>query len=227
MDLQLGGRVVLVVGGSGYIGSAIADSIRAEGATVVLASRTPREGSIVLDAGDQASVDAAIQQVVDTHGRLDGVVITAAPSAHTLDASRLSDPEQVASAMDGKSLSFLRVANAVLPVMTAAGFGRVVGISGQIAYLTGNITGTIRNVALNIAAKSLADEVAGTGVTVNTVNPGNVVDDPSPVVEPGRPGQSSPAQIAALVTFLISPLSAAVSGENISVGHKVRGVNLQ
>jgi len=226
MDLQLTNRVILVVGGTGYIGSVIADHIRAEGATVVVGSRSG-DGGIRLDASNQASVDAAIDQVLAEHGRLDGVVITAAPAAHTLDSSRLSDPEQVATALDGKSLSFLRVANAALPVLTAAGYGRIVGISGQIAYMTGNITGTIRNAALNIAAKSLADEVAGSGVTINTVNPGNVSDEPSSKVEYGKPGQSSPAQIADLVTFLISPLSAAVSGENLSVGHKMRGINFQ
>jgi len=225
MDLQLTNRVVLVVGGTGYIGSAIAATARTEGATVVTASRTG--GDIQLDASNQASVDAAIQQLLAEHGRLDGVVITAAPSAQTLDPTRLSDPTLIASALDGKSLSFLRVAQAVLPIMAAAGYGRIVGISGQNAYLTGNITGTIRNVALNIAAKSLADEMAGSGVTVNTVNPGNVVDEPSSVVELGRPGQSSPKQIADVVTFLISPLASAVSGENISVGHKMRGVNFQ
>ncbi len=226
MDLKLKNHVVLVVGGTGYIGSAIAAHAAAEGATVVVASRSGKNG-IQMDAHDQSSVDAAIHQLVADHGRLDAVVITAAPAAQTLDPARLSDPVQVAEAMNGKSLSFLRVANTVLPIMSAAGYGRIVGISGQIAYMTGNITGTIRNAALNIAAKSLADEVAGSGVTVNTVNPGNVVDEPSTTIEHGRPGQSSPTQIADLVTFLISPLSAAVSGENISAGHKVRGINFQ
>jgi NAD(P)-dependent dehydrogenase (short-subunit alcohol dehydrogenase family) len=223
MDLQLTNRVVLIVGGTGYLGSAIADRARAEGATVVIASRN---SGLVFDAQDQASVDAGIQQILTDHGRLDAVVVTAAPAAGTLDASRLSDPEQVEEQFSKKSMTFLRVANAVLPVMVSAGYGRVVGISGQIAYTTGNITGSIRNAALNIASKNLADQVAGSGVTVNTVNPGNVLDEPSASVEPGRAGQSSPQQIADLVAFLISPLAGAVSGENISVGHKVRGVIL-
>lgn len=230
MDLQLNTRVVLVVGGTGYIGAASAARLRAEGATVVVASRHPGDAAagdrIEMDARSQASVDAAIARVLAEHGRLDGVVVTAAPAAGTLDATRLSDPAQVEEQLDAKSMSFLRVANTVLPIMVEAGFGRIVGISGQIAYLTGNITGTIRNAALNIAAKSLADEVAGSGVTINTVNPGTVHDEPAMEVEYGRPGESSPTHIADLVAFLVSPLAAAVSGENISVGHKVRGINL-
>jgi NAD(P)-dependent dehydrogenase (short-subunit alcohol dehydrogenase family) len=222
MDLQLNDRVVLVVGGNGLIGSAIAGRAREEGATVVVASRRGGEG-ILMDASNDESVNAAIANVVDEFGRLDAVVISAAPSARTLDPARNSDPAQVAAAIDGKALTFLRVANAVIPVMRAAGFGRIVGISGQNAHITGNIAGSIRNAALNIAAKNLADELAGTGVTVATVNPGGVSETPAAAVEPGKPGESSPAQIADLVAFLISP-RAAVSGESIAVGHRIRGV---
>jgi NAD(P)-dependent dehydrogenase (short-subunit alcohol dehydrogenase family) len=221
MDLQLADRVVLVVGGSGLIGSAIADRARAEGATVVVGSRSGKNG-IQLDGRDEASVAAAVSGLLDQYGRLDAVVVSAAPSARTLDPERNSSPEQVADAFDGKALVFLRIANAVLPRMQEAGFGRIVGISGQNAYLTGNIAGSIRNAGLIIAAKNLADLVAGTGVTINTVNPGNVTETPASAVEPGKPGESSPAQIADLVAFLISPLSA-VSGESIAIGHRIRG----
>jgi NAD(P)-dependent dehydrogenase (short-subunit alcohol dehydrogenase family) len=222
MDMQLQGRVVLVVGGTGYLGSAIVNRARSEGATVVVASRSAPEG-IALDATDQRSVDGGIAQVLREYGRLDAVVVSAAPSARTLDQSRNSDPAQIVTAFDAKALAFLRVANAAIPVMLAAGYGRIVGISGQNAYLTGNITGAVRNAALNITGKNLADEIAGSGVTVNTVNPAIVRDEPSTEVVSGRGGESSPTQIADLVAFLISPLSA-VSGESIAVGHRVRGV---
>jgi NAD(P)-dependent dehydrogenase (short-subunit alcohol dehydrogenase family) len=222
MDLSLRDRVVLVVGGGGFIGSAIVQRARDEGAIAVIASRNPVDG-IGLDATDPLSVSAGVDRVIRYHGRLDAVVISAAPAAQTLDPARNSDPAQVAEAFDGKALAFLRVANAAIPIMTAAGYGRIVGISGQNAFLTGNITGAIRNAALNIAAKNLADAVAGSGVTINTVNPARVKSEPSADVEIGRGGESSPAQIADLVAFLISPLSA-VSGESIAVGHRVRGV---
>ncbi len=221
MDLQLRDRVVLVVGGTGLIGSAIARRARDEGATVVVASRGGGEG-IVMDARDDESVAAAVAHILDDFGRLDAVVVSAAPSARTLDPTRNGDPAQVADAFDAKALAFLRVANAVIPAMLDAGFGRIVGISGQNAFMTGNIAGSIRNAALIIAAKNLADGLADTGVTVTTVSPGIVSDTPAGTVEPGRPGESSPTQIADLVAFLISPISA-VSGESIAVGHRVRG----
>ncbi|MCU1405423.1 MAG: short-chain dehydrogenase/reductase [Glaciihabitans sp.] len=222
MDIQLQGRVVLVVGGTGFIGSAIAQRASAEGATVVVASRSADAG-VTLDAGDERSVAAGIEQVLREHGRLDAVVVTAAPSAQTLDQARNGDPAQVAEAFDGKALAFLRVANAALPVMLAAGYGRIVGISGQNGFVTGNITGAVRNAALNIIGKNLADQLAGTGVTVNTVNPATVKVEPAAAVAAGQGGESSPAQIADLVAFLISPLSA-LSGESIAVGHRVLGV---
>lgn len=221
MDLQLSDRVVLVVGGTGFIGTAIVETLRAEGATVVAAARG-ESADVVLDATDDASIAGALERVRSEHGRLDAVVVTAAPAAQTLDQSRLSDPVQVADAVEGKAMAFLRVANAVIPGMREAGFGRVVGVSGQNALLTGNITGSVRNAALLIAAKNLADELAGTGVAVNVVNPGPVTESPSSEVAAGKPGESSPQQIADLVAFLVSPRSS-LSGESIATGHKVRG----
>jgi NAD(P)-dependent dehydrogenase (short-subunit alcohol dehydrogenase family) len=222
VDLQLRGRVVLVVGGTGYIGAAVAERLREEGAEVVVASRHPGDG-VLIDARDTASVGAGVAQVLAEHGRIDGVVVTAAPSAGTLDPARSTDPDQVADAVDGKALAFLRIANAVLPGMRAAGFGRIVGISGQNAWLTGNLTGAVRNAALIVAAKNLADAAIADGVRITVVNPGGVVDDPAAEVGTGQGGQSSPAQIADLVTFLVSPRSA-VSGESIAIGLRTKGV---
>jgi NAD(P)-dependent dehydrogenase (short-subunit alcohol dehydrogenase family) len=223
MDLRLRDRVILVVGGHGLIGRAVVAQLREEGAVAIPASRHAPDG-IVMDAADEASVTAGLADVRAAHGRLDGLVVTAAPSARTLDPQRNSDPAQVLEAFDAKALTFLRLANAVLPEMTAAGYGRVVGISGQNAFLTGNITGSVRNAALIIAAKNLADAVAGSGVTVNAVSPSIVSDDPSPEVTLGRSGECSPQDVAVMVAFLLSPLSGAVSGESIAVGHRVRGV---
>ena len=225
MNLGLRGHVALVVGGTGLIGRAIGERLRTEGATAVAAARHVVDG-ITLDAQDSASVTTALKQVIEQHGRLDALVVAAAPSAQTLDASRHADPDQVLAAVDAKAMSFLRLANAALPIMVRAGYGRIVGMSGQNAFLTGNVTGSVRNAALIIAAKSLADRVAGSGVTVNTVSPGAVSASPTSDVELGSGGESSPEQIADLVAFLASPRAGAVSGESIAIGHRVRGVTL-
>ena len=176
-----------------------------------------------MDAADDGSVAGGVAEIVGEHGRIDGLVVAAAPSARTLDASRNSDPAQVLAAVDGKVLTFLRVANAVIPAMRDRGYGRIVGVSGQNAFLTGNITGSVRNAALIITAKNLADALAGTGVTVNAVSPSIVSDSPSFDVAVGKSGQSRPEDIAALIALLVSPLGGAISGESIAVGHRVRG----
>lgn len=225
MDLQLENRVVLVVGGHGLIGTAVVDRLRDERAIAIPASRHATDG-LVLDAADDESVAGALRRVLDRHHRLDGVVIAAAPSGRNLDPESNSNPAQVLAAVDAKALVFLRVAKAALPIMTAAGFGRIVGVSGQNAFTTGNVSGSVRNAALIIAAKSLADSVAGSGVTVNTVSPGIVTNSPGPTVEIGQGGESKPSDSANLITFLLSPLAAALSGESIAIGHRVRGVTV-
>jgi NAD(P)-dependent dehydrogenase (short-subunit alcohol dehydrogenase family) len=222
VDLGLAGRVAVVVGGTGYIGTAVTARLREEGATVLTASRSG--GDLRIDAADPASVETGFGEVVRAYGKVDVLVVAAAPSAGTLDPSTLSDPEVVIAGVAAKAMTFLRLAQAVLPGMREAGFGRVVAVSGQNAYLTGNVVGSVRNAALIVAAKNLADEYAGSGVTVNVVNPGTVVDEPSAEVAPARGGESSPAQIAALIAFLASDPAAAISGESIATGHKLRGV---
>jgi NAD(P)-dependent dehydrogenase (short-subunit alcohol dehydrogenase family) len=225
VDLGFDGQVALVVGGTGLIGRAVVERLRAEGVTTVVAARHATE-DLVLDARDDAAVASAVAEVVEQWGRLDVLVVTAAPSAQTLDPARQADPIQVLDAIDGKAMTFLRLANAVLPIMTKSGYGRIVGVSGQNAYLTGSVTGSVRNAALIIAAKNLADSVAGTGVTVNTVSPGTVSPDPKTDVAPGRPGESSPDEIADLIAFLVSPRARAISGEAIAIGHRVRGMTV-
>lgn len=225
MDLQLQHRIALVVGGAGLIGSAVVERFRAEGATVVVASRHPEGDGVVLDGRDTASVQRAVDAVMAEHGRIDALVVSAAPSAQTLDPARDGDPDQVIDAFDAKALVFLRIANAVIPHMRAAGYGRIVVLSGQNAFVTGSITGSVRNAATILVAKNLADSLAGTGVAVTAVSPGIVSPEPAKEVQPGAPGQSSPTQIADLIAFLGSPLSA-VTGESIAIGHRVRGVTL-
>ncbi len=223
MDLELDGKIVLVVGGTGLIGSAVVGCLRAEGAIAISAARSAST-DLQLDASDEHSVQAGIQQVMDMHGRIDGLVHAAAPSARTLDPAGNSDPARVMEAVQGKALGFLRMANAVLPHMRAAGSGRIVGVSGQNALVTGNIAGSVRNGALITIAKHLADEHAGTGIGINTVSPGIVSEHPATSVAPGGFGDTTPTQVAEVIAFLLSPRAAGLSGESMAIGHRVRGI---
>ncbi|MDQ1551605.1 MAG: hypothetical protein QOD50_1027, partial [Actinomycetota bacterium] len=64
MDLQLRDRVVLVVGGTGLIGSAIAERARQEGATVRVASRSGA-GGLAMDAASEESIAGAVAKVME------------------------------------------------------------------------------------------------------------------------------------------------------------------
>ena len=235
MDLGLTGGVVLVAGGSGYIGSEVAQQFVAEGARVIIAARDEQRmdavaarlgGSVatrVMDTASDDSVSAAIDGIVAEYGRLDVAVLSAAPPAQTLDPAQANDPDAILHAIDVKAMGYLRVANAVLPVMTAAGHGRLVLIDGQTALFTGNMIGSIRNRVVLTISKTLADATAGTGVTVNCVHPATVTDNPSQSLTRGVAAEVTPAQVAAAVVFLSSVPAGAISGESIAVGHRTLG----
>ncbi|MGP5496701.1 SDR family NAD(P)-dependent oxidoreductase [Corynebacterium flavescens] len=225
MDLQLNDRVILVVGGRGIVGRAVVDTLRQEGAVALSSSRSPK-ADVQMDLADDDSVRGAIRRVLDEHGRLDGLVVSAAPPASTLDPSQSSAPDAVGQAIDTKALGFLRVANAVLPTFLDAHYGRIVGVSGQNAWSTSSIMAAARNAVLNLAAKGLADEHAGSGLTVNTVNPDPVGERNGAIPSIGAAGWSTPDQVASTITYLVSPIAGAISGESIAVGHRIRGVNV-
>ncbi|MBG0564381.1 SDR family NAD(P)-dependent oxidoreductase [Actinoplanes aureus] len=236
MDLGIAGRTALIVGGSGLIGRAVAAALIRERVRVVLAARTAdrlteaagalgaKVGTLTLDTRDANSVTPAIEELIAAEGAIDIVVNAAAPPASTLDPAKDQDPGQVLDAFDAKAVGYLRVIDAVLPYMRRTGFGRIINISGQNAFLTRSVTGAVRNAAVIVASKALADSVAGTGITINVVNPGPVTATPTPAPGPAGPGDSTPEQVAALVTFLASAQAAAISGESIAVGHRVHGV---
>ncbi len=76
------------------------------------------------------------------------------------------------SHIDTEVMVYLRCSRALLPSMRRAGWGRIINVSGLGARRTGDVVGTIRNVAVVALAKNLADELAGTGITVTTMHPG-------------------------------------------------------
>ena len=138
-----------------------------------------------MDAALDESVSAAVNEVWRFTATSTGWSSRQRQALGLWIRPRTPEPFEVFQAWNAKALTFLRVANAILPTMVGAGYGRVVGVSGQNAFLTGNITGSIRNAALIIAAKSLADSVAGTGVTVNAVSPSIVSESAVRAVEVG------------------------------------------
>jgi 3-oxoacyl-[acyl-carrier protein] reductase len=177
--------VALVVGGAGGIGAAIGAAFCAEGATVVLADRdveTARKtaaeigaaGGVALDVAAQASVEAAVLEVLSAHGRIDVLV----NSAGILTESPLAQMslEQWQETIDVDLTGTFLACRAVVPHMVARGGGRIINIASQLGIKGG------RGLAHYSAAKAgvigltkaLALELAEHGVLVNAIAPGPV-----------------------------------------------------
>jgi NAD(P)-dependent dehydrogenase (short-subunit alcohol dehydrogenase family) len=259
MDLQLRGKRALVVGGTKGIGRAAARVLAEEGADVVIASRSDgtgvaaeiaaRTGSrvhwLAVDNRDDAAVRSLVEQTVAALGGVDILVNTAAePWRAELNSvpSQTSD-DAMREQFEGKVLGYLRAARAVAPHMVAAGWGRIVNVSGLAARSTGQVHQTVRNTAVTAITKNLADELGPKGVNVTVVLPGTTrtagltdrlearaaaegttVEDLERGLATNSIGRVVDAdEIAAVIAFLASPLSAAITGDVIPVGGGVRG----
>ena len=243
MDLLLNGARTIVTGGSGALGLAVARQLVAEGARVALVARD--EGrlraaaehlgdgvlAVPADTTDDASVRAAVDEVVAVWGGVDVLVNAAAePSVAAPPAlADLTDAE-VHRDLDTKVLGYLRCARAVAPHMTAQGAGRIVNISGLNARRTGSVSGSIRNVAVAALTANLADELGPHGIGVTVVHPG--------LVDTGRVDDAvrtrvarttslhrliTAEEVAAVVVFLCSPRAAGVTGDAVAVAGGNRG----
>ncbi|MFC7737983.1 SDR family NAD(P)-dependent oxidoreductase [Roseomonas sp. GCM10028921] len=262
MDLELAGKVAVITGGTRGIGLATARRLATEGADVVLVSRNADEaaqvaadlarttGRRVLGLAANTTDDAAVSAMATAVERAMGgahilVNCAAEPAGQkAVPAPSQADWASLASHIDTKVMGYLRCARALLPSMRKAGWGRIVNVSGLGARRTGDVIGTIRNVAVVALAKNLADELAGTGIAVTTVHPGlthtekvdamieararaecrTVGEVEASMAENVLMGRLPTAEeVAQVITFLASPLSVALNGVAIDVGGGVRG----
>ncbi|MCU1606875.1 MAG: family NAD(P)-dependent oxidoreductase [Modestobacter sp.] len=181
----LGDRVALVIGGAGGLGAAIAQAFCAEGATVVIADRdaeAAREtahdlgavGAVALDVAVQASVDAAVQEVLSVHGRIDILV----NSAGILTESPLAEMslEQWQQTIDVDLTGTFLACRAVVPQMVARGEGRIINIASQLGIKGGRGLTHYSAAKAGVIGltKALALELAEHGVLVNAIAPGPV-----------------------------------------------------
>ena len=137
-------------------------------------------------------------------------------------------------------MGYLRSAREVAPHMIAAGWGRIINISGLAARQTGSIIGSMRNVAVAALTKNLADELGPKGINVTVVHPGLTrTEKTAPLVAAraaaagvarGRDRDADgaanitigrivdAAEVADIVAFLASPRSVAINGDAIACG---------
>jgi NAD(P)-dependent dehydrogenase (short-subunit alcohol dehydrogenase family) len=173
------GQVVLITGASSGIGYACARALSAEAYRVYGTSRAPAGDEenirlLTMDVTDDASVDSAIQQVLDVEGRLDIVVNNAGMGYG--GAVEDTSLKEARTTIETNFLGVLRVCRAVLPAMRAQGKGLIVNISsiGGLVGLPFQGLYSASKYALEGMTKALRAEVKSFGIRVVLINPGDL-----------------------------------------------------
>lgn len=254
MELNLKGRRAAVTGASRGLGRAVALALAAEGAQVTAIARNP-DRLAELGACGSGHIEV---QVCDL-GSAEGLAVLA-PRLAAVDILVLNSggppPGPIAdvadsvwaSQFDAMFLSFVRLTRAALPGMRQRRFGRILALvsSGVVQPLPNLGISNALRLAVVGWAKTLANEVAPDGITVNCIAPGRIATDrvaeldrarakreglevgeverqSRQTIPVGRYGQ--PEELAALAAFLCSERAGYVTGSILRVdGGMIRSV---
>ena len=228
------GRVAIVSGGTGALGQSVTLRLLAAGAIVCVpyavpaelaaldqrvdAAARPRLRSVPTDVTDEAAFTAFVRGVLDAHGRLDAIVNGVGGFAGgDLASTPLTEWQRM---MTLNLTPAVIGSRAVLPAMTAAGYGRIVNIASRavVPPMGGFIGYTVAKAAVITLTQALAREVAR-GITVNAVLP-STLDTPGnrrAMPDADRSGWVSTDAVADVITYLAGEGAAALSGAAIPV----------
>lgn len=245
-DFAVKDRVVIITGAGQGIGREFARQFAAAGAIVIVAdqnlekaqrveteitSASGRGLAIAVDIGDRVSLDAMVSDVLARYGRIDTLISNAAIFASLLkkpfDEIPLEEWNQVLHVnITGTFLSIC----AVLPVMKAQKWGRIITISSN------SVKKGVMNYLHYVTSKSaiigmtnaIAREVGPFGITVNCIRPGAVATEVERAVnttaerrvaqmkEQCIPRGMVPPDLVGLAMFLSTPASGFITGQTIA-----------
>lgn len=253
MDLGLRGRVAFVAAASQGLGRAIAEELAREGARVALCARSARIEEVaaaiaaahggetlgvVADVSAPADVERAVAAAVARFGRVDVLVTNAGgpPPGPFESHTREAWARAVALNLD----SVVNLVRAVLPGMKERRWGRILNVTSIAVKqpVDGLILSNAVRAAVTGFARTLANEVAPFGITVNNLMPGytrterldalaahNATTKGTSVEEAfgawerqipmGRVGE--PAEFAALAAFLASERASYITAQSVAV----------
>jgi 3-oxoacyl-[acyl-carrier protein] reductase len=236
---ELKGKKALVTGATGGLGAEIAKALAAQGATVVISgTRKERlealakeigEAAIVIPANlsDMADVERLAAEAIEKLGGIDILVNNAGVNRDTL-LMRMSDDDWDA-VMNVNLKAAFKLSKAVMRPMMKARHGRIINIT-SIVGVTGN-PGQANYAASKAGiigfSKSMAQEVASRGITVNCLAPGFIespMTDALPdsqkekllgAIPQGKMGLA--VDIAAGVVFLASDEAGYITGQTLHI----------
>lgn len=237
---DLTGNTALITGASGGIGTAIAQALHKQGATVVLhGTRAERLAALAAELGngahvvtanlsDRAEAAGLAERAAEAAGAPISILVNNAGITRDNLAMRMKD-EEWDDVLDVNMTASMMVTRSCLRAMMKARFGRIISVS-SIVGVTGN-PGQANYAASKAGmigfSKALAAEVASRGITVNVVAPGfiatpmtDVLDDAQKDgllgrVPMGRLGAAD--EIAATAVFLASHEAAYMTGTTLHV----------
>lgn len=194
MDLGIRGKRAFVTGSTSGIGAATAIMLAEEGAKVVINGRNAERAESVRrkiedaggtaaialgDLGNDASADAVMASALAAFGGIDILVNNLGQYEPFAPVWTDATPAQFAATYEANVIAAVRTIRAIVPGMKEAGWGRIINVASG-AYTDpppefptyGPSKAALVNLSVGLA-KSLAD----TGITVNTVSPGNVLTE--------------------------------------------------
>src|SRR6185436_11757028 len=237
--MRLQDRIALVIGAARGIGAGIAERFVQEGAKVIIADREPDIGAataarlgghfVGIDVAQKADADRAVAAALERHGRLDILVQNAGIYPWTLIEN--IEPAEWDNVLGVNLKGTYLAARAALAPMKAQKYGRMVftsSITGPRVTSPGHGHYSASKAGINGFIKAAAIEFAAYGITVNGVEPGNILTEGvrqqrsaeflrsmEEAVPLGRLG--TPRDVANTALFLASDDASYVTGTTIIV----------
>ncbi len=237
-------RIALVTGGIGGIGSSICKQLSADGFTVVANYIAPEEAKaqawlaaeraagkdVHIALGDVSNFESCVAMVAKIKAEVGPVSVLINNAGITKDGMfKKMSLDNWSNVINVNLNSVFNVTKQVVDDMLAAGWGRIVNMSsvnGQKGQF-GQANYAAAKAGMHGFTKSLAQETASKGITVNTISPGyigtemvmaikqEVRDQIIATIPVGRLGK--PEEIAKLVSYLVSDDASFITGSNVSI----------